>query len=78
VVPYGPEVPTAEVRRRLYDDYDDDLKPVWRYAKVEYVHAGMPTGVSLFVWLPGTHEAMVERRRAFAEAIRQDRELRRR
>jgi len=61
---YGPEVPTAQVRRLLCEDFDDDGKPVWRYVNVEYVRAGMPTGVSLFVWTP---EAHAERERRFAD-----------
>ena len=44
---YGPEVPTAETRRfEYYDDYQV------AYGKTEYVHAGMPVGISLFVWTP--------------------------
>lgn len=42
---YGPEVPTADVDSR-WDELDR------RFYRIEYVHAGMPTGISLLVWTP--------------------------
>jgi hypothetical protein len=66
---YGPEVPTAQVRHKLVDDFDDDGKPVWRHVKVEYVHAGMPTGLSLFVWTPEAHAEREARDAAFRAAF---------
>jgi hypothetical protein len=66
---YGPEVPTAQVRRQLVDDYDDDGKPIWRYLNIEYVRAGMPTGVSLFVWTPEAHAERERRLAAFRAAL---------
>ena len=64
---YGPEVPTADVRKKLIDDFDADGRPTYRRVDVEYVHGGMPTGVSLCVWLPEAHEER-ERRLVYSHA----------
>jgi hypothetical protein len=66
---YGPEVPTAQVRRKLYEDFTDDGKVRWRYLNYEYVRAGMPTGVSLFVWTPEAHAERERRLAAFRAAL---------
>jgi hypothetical protein len=70
--PYGPGVPTAQVRRKLYEDFNDDGNLVWRYLNVEYVRAGMPTGVSLFVWTPQAHAERERRFAAFRAALSGD------
>ena len=50
-------MPTAETRIvRTVEPNHDGTFAVERIS-TEYVHAGMPTGVSLCVWLPQAYEA---------------------
>jgi len=60
-VEYGPEVPTAD-----FDSHWDELDRGWN--RVEYVHAGMPTGVSLLVWTPEAAAAEAAKSAAFRKA----------
>ena len=64
-LPYGPDVPTAEVRKRWVNDCDDDGNLIRTQISIEYVHAGMPTGRSLFVWSLAAWQADQQRLEAF-------------
>ena len=69
-IEYGPEVPTAKTTiSRWIDDIDEDGNPLRIPVRTEYVHAGMPTGVSLFVWTPQAHAADQHRLDAFRAAF---------
>ena len=69
VVSYGPEVPTAHVRTIWCDDFDDDGNPLRVKLNIEQVHAGMPTGIALFVWTPAAAADRQRRLEKFREAV---------
>jgi hypothetical protein len=74
---YGSEVPTAAVGKAGDRPIGPrgERQPFYRLKlyrlkrDVEYIHDGMPTGLSLRVWLPGFKEERDRRRKAKAREL---------